>query len=164
MDSINIHLSCRGWRPSYRNVLLGVRVKLDVSCSTNLSTEDLEAEIFLHLLQQSTRWLSYSFYIIYIHLFLLSMLPVIRWIGNHFCIYPFWRNVFNSFLVWRNVLFSLPFFSFFVYSCFVKQLSIIKIFLLGCHNRVPGTINSLSTQTMWIIRCQIQKFGLLLSN
>ncbi|XP_020573589.1 uncharacterized protein LOC110019996 isoform X2 [Phalaenopsis equestris] len=41
----------RGWRPSYRNVLLGVRRKLNISCSNKLSTEDLEVEIFLHLLQ-----------------------------------------------------------------------------------------------------------------
>lgn len=42
----------RGWRPSYRNTLLGVRRKLGVHCSSKLSTEDLEVEIFLHLLQQ----------------------------------------------------------------------------------------------------------------
>ncbi|KAE9466954.1 hypothetical protein C3L33_01141, partial [Rhododendron williamsianum] len=42
----------RGWRPSYRNVLLGVRAKLNIPCSRKLSTEDLEAEIFLHLLQE----------------------------------------------------------------------------------------------------------------
>ncbi|XP_058228615.1 uncharacterized protein LOC131336700 isoform X2 [Rhododendron vialii] len=42
----------RGWRPSYRNVLLGVRAKLNILCSRKLSTEDLEAEIFLHLLQE----------------------------------------------------------------------------------------------------------------
>ncbi|KAM0952839.1 hypothetical protein DsansV1_C02g0017611 [Dioscorea sansibarensis] len=41
-----------GWRPSYRNVLLGVRKKLRVPCSSNLSTQDLEVEIFLHLLQE----------------------------------------------------------------------------------------------------------------
>ncbi|PKI53457.1 hypothetical protein CRG98_026147 [Punica granatum] len=40
----------RGWRPSYRNVLLSVRKKLNIPCSSKLSTEDLEAEIFLHLL------------------------------------------------------------------------------------------------------------------
>ncbi|KAG5535820.1 hypothetical protein RHGRI_023550 [Rhododendron griersonianum] len=42
----------RGWRPSYRNVLLGVRAKLNIPCSRKLSTENLEAEIFLHLLQE----------------------------------------------------------------------------------------------------------------
>ncbi|KAJ4713590.1 AT-rich interactive domain-containing protein 1A [Melia azedarach] len=42
----------RGWRPSYRNVLLAVRKKLNVPCSNKLSTEDLEIEIFLHLLQE----------------------------------------------------------------------------------------------------------------
>ncbi|XP_022137611.1 uncharacterized protein LOC111009011 isoform X2 [Momordica charantia] len=42
----------RGWRPSYRDVLLTVRKKLNVPCSTKLSSEDLEAEIFLHLLQE----------------------------------------------------------------------------------------------------------------
>ncbi|XP_057995400.1 uncharacterized protein LOC131175374 isoform X2 [Hevea brasiliensis] len=41
----------RGWRPSYRNVLLAVWKKLNVPCSRKLSTEDLEAEIFLHLVQ-----------------------------------------------------------------------------------------------------------------
>lgn len=41
----------RGWRPSYRNVLLSVRQKLNIRCSSKLSTEDLEVEIFLHLLQ-----------------------------------------------------------------------------------------------------------------
>ncbi|CAJ1936546.1 unnamed protein product [Sphenostylis stenocarpa] len=40
----------RGWRPSYRNVLLHIRKKLDIPCSTRLSTHDLELEIFLHLL------------------------------------------------------------------------------------------------------------------
>lgn len=42
----------RGWRPSYRNVLLAVRKNLNIPCSSKLSTEDLEAEIFLHLLQE----------------------------------------------------------------------------------------------------------------
>ncbi|XP_065849151.1 uncharacterized protein [Euphorbia lathyris] len=41
----------RGWRPSYRNVLLAVRTKLNIPCPRKLSTEDLEAEIFLYLLQ-----------------------------------------------------------------------------------------------------------------
>ncbi|KAK2439673.1 hypothetical protein P8452_35107 [Trifolium repens] len=40
----------RGWRPSYRNVLLNLRKKLNIPCSTQLSTHDLELEIFLHLL------------------------------------------------------------------------------------------------------------------
>ncbi|KAL6846237.1 hypothetical protein ACP4OV_023685 [Aristida adscensionis] len=42
----------RGWRPSYRNVLLGVRRKLGVKCSSKLCTADLEAEIFLHLVNE----------------------------------------------------------------------------------------------------------------
>ncbi|GMI76594.1 hypothetical protein like AT1G73470 [Hibiscus trionum] len=42
----------RGWRPSYRNVLLSVRKRLNIPCSSKLSTEDLEAEIFLHLLRE----------------------------------------------------------------------------------------------------------------
>ncbi|TVU09764.1 hypothetical protein EJB05_43259, partial [Eragrostis curvula] len=42
----------RGWRPSYRDVLLGVRKKLGVQCSRKLCTADLEAEIFLHLLNE----------------------------------------------------------------------------------------------------------------
>ncbi|KAH6832266.1 hypothetical protein C2S53_005615 [Perilla frutescens var. hirtella] len=42
----------RGWRPSYRSVLLGVRKKLKIPCSAKLSAEDLEVEIFLHLLQE----------------------------------------------------------------------------------------------------------------
>ncbi|KAH9724665.1 hypothetical protein KPL70_007569 [Citrus sinensis] len=45
----------RGWRPSYRNVLLAVRKNLNIPCSSKLSTEDLEAEIFLHLLQEYAR-------------------------------------------------------------------------------------------------------------
>lgn len=43
---------CSGRRPSYRNVLLQVRKKLQIPCSGDLSTEDIESEIFLHLLQQ----------------------------------------------------------------------------------------------------------------
>ncbi|XP_051136718.1 uncharacterized protein LOC127255283 [Andrographis paniculata] len=42
----------RGWRPSYRNVLLEVRKKLKIPCSAKLSSEGLEVEIFLHLLQE----------------------------------------------------------------------------------------------------------------
>ncbi|KAG9129260.1 hypothetical protein Leryth_006457 [Lithospermum erythrorhizon] len=42
----------RGWRPSYRNVLLNVRKKLKVPCSGKLNTEDLEVEIFLHVLRE----------------------------------------------------------------------------------------------------------------
>lgn len=42
----------RGWRPSYRNVLLEVRKKLKLPCSAKLSAEDLEVEIFLHLVQE----------------------------------------------------------------------------------------------------------------
>nr|GMD70248.1 uncharacterized protein LOC109175214 isoform X1 [Ipomoea batatas] len=42
----------RSLRPSYRDVLLNVRKKLNIRCSTKLSAEDLEAEIFLHLLQE----------------------------------------------------------------------------------------------------------------
>ncbi|XVF09372.1 hypothetical protein REPUB_Repub07fG0087200 [Reevesia pubescens] len=41
----------RGWRPSYRNVLLSVKKKLNIDCSSKLSGEDLEAEIFLYLLR-----------------------------------------------------------------------------------------------------------------
>ncbi|CAN8239660.1 unnamed protein product [Cochlearia groenlandica] len=39
----------RGWRPSYKNVLLAVRNKLNVPCSSQLPIEDLEAEVFLYL-------------------------------------------------------------------------------------------------------------------
>lgn len=49
----------RGWRPSYRNVLLAVRKELNVPCSSKLSTEDLEAEIFLHLLRDYSRHVFY---------------------------------------------------------------------------------------------------------
>ncbi|CAL9031768.1 unnamed protein product [Prunus brigantina] len=45
----------RGWRPSYRNVLLAVRKELNIPCSSKLSTADLEAEIFLHLLRDYSR-------------------------------------------------------------------------------------------------------------
>ncbi|CAM8918663.1 unnamed protein product [Rhodiola kirilowii] len=41
----------RGWRPSYRAALLAVRKKLKIHCSSKLATEDLEIEIFLHLLR-----------------------------------------------------------------------------------------------------------------
>jgi hypothetical protein len=41
-----------GRRPTYRDVLLQVRKKLQVPCSITFSTEDMEAEIFLHLLQE----------------------------------------------------------------------------------------------------------------
>lgn len=44
-----------GRRPTYRDVLLRVRSKLHVPCSVKLSTEDMEAEIFLHLLQDYSR-------------------------------------------------------------------------------------------------------------
>ncbi|XP_057417321.1 uncharacterized protein LOC130711638 isoform X2 [Lotus japonicus] len=44
----------RGWRPSYRNVLLHLRKKLNIPCSTQLSTQDLELEIFLHLLHYNS--------------------------------------------------------------------------------------------------------------
>jgi hypothetical protein len=47
----------RGWRPSYRNVLLQVRNELGVQCSSKLCTADLEAEIFLHLLDEYSRYL-----------------------------------------------------------------------------------------------------------
>lgn len=42
----------RGWRPSYRDVLLRVRKKIGVQCSSKLCTADLEAEIFLHLVNE----------------------------------------------------------------------------------------------------------------
>ncbi|KAL8041788.1 hypothetical protein ABFX02_09G006500 [Erythranthe guttata] len=44
----------RGWRPSYRNVLLGLRKKLKIPCSSKLSAEELEVEIFVHLLQEAS--------------------------------------------------------------------------------------------------------------
>nr|XP_027191990.1 uncharacterized protein LOC101515255 isoform X2 [Cicer arietinum] len=44
----------RGWRPSYRNVLLHLRTKFNIPCSTQLSTQDLELEIFLHLLHYNS--------------------------------------------------------------------------------------------------------------
>ncbi|XP_021838724.1 uncharacterized protein [Spinacia oleracea] len=45
----------RGWRPSYRNILLDVRKELKIPCSTKLSTEDLEVEIFIHVLGECSR-------------------------------------------------------------------------------------------------------------
>ena len=41
----------RGQPPSYRGVLLAVRSRLGVRCSAQLATADLEAEIFLHLME-----------------------------------------------------------------------------------------------------------------
>lgn len=51
-----------GRRPTYRDVLLRVREKLHVPCSVKLSTEDMEAEIFLHLLQDYSRCFAYEEY------------------------------------------------------------------------------------------------------
>ncbi|XP_021725107.1 uncharacterized protein LOC110692420 isoform X2 [Chenopodium quinoa] len=45
----------RGWRPSYRNVLLDVRKELKIPCSKKLSTDDLEVEIFIHILGECSR-------------------------------------------------------------------------------------------------------------
>ncbi|KAK9726057.1 hypothetical protein RND81_05G187100 [Saponaria officinalis] len=45
----------RGWRPSYRNVLLDVRKELKIPCSTKLSVEDLEVEIFMFMIQECSR-------------------------------------------------------------------------------------------------------------
>lgn len=45
----------RGWRPSYRNVLLDVRKVLSIPCSRKLPMEDLEVEIFIHMLQECSR-------------------------------------------------------------------------------------------------------------
>ena len=42
----------RGYRPSYREVLLHVRDRLHVPCPGGLATQDLESEIFLHMLHQ----------------------------------------------------------------------------------------------------------------
>eukprot|EP00850_Spirogloea_muscicola_P012103 SM000077S21577 [mRNA] locus=s77:281747:285134:+ [translate_table: standard] len=44
-------LTLSGRRPTYRDVLLRVKRRLKVHCSSTLPTSDLEAEIFLHLLQ-----------------------------------------------------------------------------------------------------------------
>lgn len=41
----------RGYRPTYKESLAHIRSKLGISCPPNLDTQDLEAEIFLHLLQ-----------------------------------------------------------------------------------------------------------------
>jgi len=41
----------QGKRPGYREALLAIRDRVDVRCSSNLSTYDLETEIFLHILQ-----------------------------------------------------------------------------------------------------------------
>lgn len=46
-------LLVRGIRPQYRDTLLAVRRRLGVKCPATLVTADLEAEIFLHLLQQA---------------------------------------------------------------------------------------------------------------
>ncbi|KIY99117.1 hypothetical protein MNEG_8844 [Monoraphidium neglectum] len=49
--SANSASTLRGKWPSYREALLLVRDRLGVQCSGNLSTEDLETELFLHILQ-----------------------------------------------------------------------------------------------------------------
>ncbi|KAK9822234.1 hypothetical protein WJX81_003153 [Elliptochloris bilobata] len=43
----------RGHRPSYREALLYLRDHLSIKCPGGLATEDLETEIFLHLLQRN---------------------------------------------------------------------------------------------------------------
>lgn len=43
--------------PSYHLVLLDLRRQLGVPCRATLSTQDLEAEVFLHLLTQHAPWL-----------------------------------------------------------------------------------------------------------
>ncbi|KMZ73837.1 hypothetical protein ZOSMA_13G00380 [Zostera marina] len=55
------HSTIRGWRPSYRNILLRVRKKLHVPCSGKLSTVDLEVQIYLHLLKEYSRNNSFHF-------------------------------------------------------------------------------------------------------
>jgi len=40
-----------GRRPSYRDTLMSIRNRMDVPCSTNLATFDLETEVFLHILK-----------------------------------------------------------------------------------------------------------------
>lgn len=52
----------RGWRPSYRSVLLQLRKKLNITCSTKLSTQDLELEIFLHLLHYNSGFVTFFFF------------------------------------------------------------------------------------------------------
>ncbi|PWZ15570.1 hypothetical protein Zm00014a_023869 [Zea mays] len=52
MEVEEILYGTRGWRPSYRDVLLRVRKKIGVQCSSKLCTADLEAEIFLHLVNE----------------------------------------------------------------------------------------------------------------
>lgn len=80
----------RGWRPSYRNILLGVRKKLGIPCSSKLSTEDLEVEIFLHLLSEYSRYLSPS---------LLAMEVKDMWIC--LCNYKCWND---ECLKWLQIL------------------------------------------------------------
>jgi uncharacterized protein YaaW (UPF0174 family) len=46
----------RGKRPSYREALLSIRDRLSVECSSNLPTPDLEAEVFLHVLQNCVEY------------------------------------------------------------------------------------------------------------
>lgn len=67
LKSMLLEFLGRGWRPSYRNVLLAVRKELNIPCSSKLSTEDLEAEIFLHLLRDYSRHVSCIF-LYYLHL------------------------------------------------------------------------------------------------
>lgn len=42
----------KGQRPSYRQALLCVRDRLQISCPGGLATQDLETEIYVHLLQR----------------------------------------------------------------------------------------------------------------
>ncbi|KAI8464180.1 MAG: hypothetical protein J3K34DRAFT_474538 [Monoraphidium minutum] len=54
--SANSTSTLRGKWPSYREALLLVRDRLGVECSGNLSTEDLEAELFLHILHNCAEY------------------------------------------------------------------------------------------------------------
>ncbi|KAF3677849.1 putative non-functional NADPH-dependent codeinone reductase 2-like [Capsicum annuum] len=85
----------RGRRPSYREVLLGVREKLSIRCSAKLSAEDLEAEIFLHLLQEYSSSIGFVKFVRLIDTtidqlsLLLEWVKVPHWLGNKLtvCLY-----------------------------------------------------------------------------
>lgn len=61
-DALSVFTSSketRAW-PTYRDILLDIKKRLGVPCSSVLATADLESEIFLHVLSQHAEYVGYS--------------------------------------------------------------------------------------------------------
>ncbi|MEW5308619.1 MAG: hypothetical protein WDW38_000563 [Sanguina aurantia] len=48
----------KGTRPGYRETLLTIRDRLEVGCSSNLATNDLETELFVHIMEHCLEYVS----------------------------------------------------------------------------------------------------------